>query len=45
MRSGKRKMPSNSYFIFWYFGSFSHKRNIFTVSIINDDNRREQTDF
>lgn len=27
----------NSYFIFWYFGFFSHKRNICIMHVANDD--------
>ena len=37
MRSGKRKIPFDSNFIFWDFGDFSHKRNIWTMRVTSDD--------
>lgn len=37
MRSGKRKIPFNSNFIFWNFGDSSHKRNICAVRVTVDD--------
>lgn len=36
MRSGKRKPPLNSNYIFWYFDSISHKRNICAVHVTNN---------
>ena len=37
MRSGKRKLPFNSNYIFWYVDSISHKRNICAMHVtIND---------
>lgn len=37
MRSGKRKIPFNSNFIFWYFGDSSHKRNICAMHVTDGD--------
>lgn len=44
MRSGKRKIPLNSNFIFWYFGDFSHKRNIYATCVTMMIQRIMQTD-
>lgn len=37
MRNGKRKLPFKSNFIFWYFDSISHKRNISAMHVTNND--------